>query len=95
MSFNVFYLECNFLQSLPEEFAVHQVVFLATSLSRDQKRKLDQLAQILHTKCVEDYSHEGIFNKKVLLRERKRHTARRVVTAPSVVLTGYPPPPPS
>ena len=32
-------------------------------------------------------------NKKVLLRERKRHTARRVVSTPSVVLTGYPPPP--
>ena len=32
-------------------------------------------------------------NKKVLLRERKRHTARRVVTTPSVVLTGYPPHP--
>ena len=31
-------------------------------------------------------------NKKVLLRERKRHTAHRVVTTPSVVLTGYPPP---
>ena len=30
--------------------------------------------------------------KKVLLRERKRHTARRVVSTPSVVLTGYPPP---
>ena len=29
-------------------------------------------------------------NKKVLLRERKRHTARRVVNTPSVVLTGYP-----
>ena len=28
-------------------------------------------------------------NKKVLLRERKRHTARRVVSTPSVVLTGY------
>ena len=33
----------------------------------------------------------SIFNKKVLLRERKRHTARRVVSIPSVVLTGYPP----
>ena len=32
-------------------------------------------------------------NKKVLLRERKRHTARRVVSTPSVVLTGYPLPP--
>ena len=43
---------------------VNQVVFLATSLSRDQKRKLDQLAQILHTKCVEDFSQEGIFNRR-------------------------------
>ena len=32
-------------------------------------------------------------NKKVRLRERKRHTAHRVVSTPSVVLTGYPPPP--
>ena len=31
-------------------------------------------------------------NKKVLLRERKRYTARGVVNTPSVVLTGYPPP---
>ena len=31
-------------------------------------------------------------NKKVLLREGKRHTARRVVSTPSVVLPGYPPP---
>ena len=30
-------------------------------------------------------------NKKVLLRERKRHTARRVVSTRSVVLPGYPP----
>ena len=30
-------------------------------------------------------------NKKVLLRERKRHTARRVVSTPSVVLPRYPP----
>ena len=30
-------------------------------------------------------------NKKVLLRERKRHTARRVVSTPSVVLPVYPP----
>ena len=28
-------------------------------------------------------------NKKVLLRERKRHTARHVVSTPSVVLPGY------
>ena len=32
-----------------------------------------------------------MINKKVLLRERKRHTARRVVSTPSVVLPGYPP----
>ena len=31
------------------------------------------------------------FNKKVLLRERKRHTARCVANTPYVVLTGYPP----
>ena len=42
------------------------------------------------------YKHEFVYfisinNKKVLLRERKRHTAHRVVTTPSVVLTGYPP----
>ena len=30
------------------------------------------------------------FNKKVLLRERKRHTTCRVVNTHSVVLTGYP-----
>ena len=30
-------------------------------------------------------------NKKVLLRKRKRHTARRVVSTPSVVLPRYPP----
>ena len=34
-----------------------------------------------------------MINKKVLLRECKRHTARRVVNTPSVVLTGYPPHP--
>ena len=32
-------------------------------------------------------------NKKVLLSERKRYTARRVVSTPSVVLTGYHPHP--
>ena len=31
--------------------------------------------------------------KKVLLRERKRHTTHRVLSTPSVVLPGYPPPP--
>ena len=30
-------------------------------------------------------------NKKVLLRERKRHTARREASTPYVILTGYPP----
>ena len=37
---------------------------------------------------------ENTPNKKVLLRERKRHTARRVASTPYVVLTGYPPPRP-
>ena len=36
-------------------------------------------------------SQGKIKNKKVLLRECKRHTAHRVVSTPSVVLTGYPP----
>ena len=35
---------------------------------------------------------EITYNKKVLLRERKRYTTRRVVSTPSVVLPGYPPP---
>ena len=37
------------------------------------------------------YANKLTQNKKVLLRERKRHTARCVVSTPSVVLTGYPP----
>ena len=40
---------------------------------------------------TEIVSSKTKFNKKVLLRERKRHTTRRVVSTPSVVLTGYPP----
>ena len=32
-----------------------------------------------------------VMNKKVLLRERKRHTDRRVASTPSVVLPRYPP----
>ena len=35
---------------------------------------------------------EQIINKKVLLRERKRHTAHCVANTPYVVLTGYPSP---
>ena len=35
---------------------------------------------------------KGLINKKVLLRERKRHTARRVASTPYVVLTWVPPP---
>ena len=40
---------------------------------------------------IQMFDCEVISNKKVLLRERKRHTARRVVSTPSVVLPGYPP----
>ena len=36
-------------------------------------------------------SQKYLNNKKVLLRERKRHTARCVANTPYVVLTGYPP----
>ena len=38
-------------------------------------------------------STETTCNKKVLLRERKRHTARRVASTPYVVLSGHPPQP--
>ena len=39
-----------------------------------------------------NFSSKRFFlNKKVLLRERKRHTACRVASTPYVVLTGYPP----
>ena len=38
----------------------------------------------------EDFFNYNV-NKKVLLRERKRHTARCVANTPYVVLTGYPP----
>ena len=34
---------------------------------------------------------KNVLHKKVLLRERKRHTARHVASTPYVVLTGYPP----
>ena len=44
----------------------------------------------LDHKCISEIEII-ISNKKVLLRERKRHTARRVVSTPSVVLPGYPP----
>ena len=40
---------------------------------------------------VHQRAMELMINKKVLLRERKRHTARRVASTPYVVLTGYPP----
>ena len=47
--------------------------------------------------CPDQWKKQAILhpfpflNKKVLLRERKRHTARRVASTPYVVLTGYPP----
>ena len=50
---------------------------------------LNVLFYLTVTSCL--YSAKTCINKKVL-RERKRHTARRVVSTPSVVLTGYPPP---
>ena len=41
----------------------------------------------------EHFCYNSLNNKKVLLRERKRHTTRRVASTPYVVLTGNPPPP--
>ena len=43
------------------------------------------------SKILRNVFEKNITNKKVLLRERKRHTARRVASTPSVVLPGYPP----
>ena len=52
---------------------------------------LDQHVGCAHLSVYHVY--QGLItltNKKVLLRERKRHTARRVVSTPSVVLPGSP-----
>ena len=40
-------------------------------------------------------SPKTLMNKKVLLRERKRHTARHVASTPYVVLSWLTPPPPA
>ena len=40
------------------------------------------------------FSCVAVISNKVLLRERKRHTAHHVVSTPSIVLTGYNPPRP-
>ena len=44
-----------------------------------------------YVRNYEDSKKKYCQNKKVLLRERKRHTARCVLSTPSVVLPGYPP----
>ena len=66
-----------------------------TLFSFQNRAKFNQIYfYIVFFKRMVTYSFRSskiIFNKKVLLRERKRHTARRVVSTPSVVLPGYPP----
>ena len=47
----------------------HQVVLLATGLNREKKRKLDQLALILHTKCLDEFSNEGIYRFPIMFIE--------------------------
>ena len=49
---------------------------------------------ILITKPFISNIRKNYINKKVLLRERKRHTARRVVSTHSVILSWLNPPPP-
>ena len=62
-----------------EDLYDYQLAFILT--------KRDKVSCFLHGNvCL----HKK--NKKVLLRERKRHTARHVASTPYVVLTGYPPP---
>ena len=68
-------------------FIISSLYCLNTSFLISFSKNLKQIAEQVNLQL----------NKKVLLRERKRHTARRVVSTPSVVLTGYPPgrvPPP-
>ena len=60
--------------------AAMQLLFVIVSFQRVQQRVLNCKDFVII-----------LSNKKVLLRERKRHTARRVVSTPSVVLTGSPP----
>ena len=55
---------------------------------------MEKSETMIKSKCSyfkADYQKQR-FHKKVLLRERKRHTGRRVVTTPSVVHTWVPPP---
>ena len=58
------------------------------SLIRDRERNQDPLFRIVLFQFPVPVSVPCSLNKKVLLRERKRHTDRRLASTPSVVLTG-------
>ena len=60
LSWQKWILPIVYFQALPVDLEIHQVVLLATGLSREQKRKLDQLALILHAKCLDEFSCEGM-----------------------------------
>ena len=86
-SLNVFVLQSG---RCPKHFPVPN--FRVSTCQKISKEKSMQTwisisAQIVWTRLVTRT------NKKVLLRERKRHTAHRVVSTLSVVLTGTPPHP--
>ena len=69
------------------------LVTLITSIGINSGNDISFTKNIWRTKFWSVVPH-GIRNKKVLLRERKRHTARRVVSTHSVVLSWLTPPPP-
>ena len=63
--------------------------FTVTSLDIE----IESRCKLFNLATFSAFKRKYIWDKKVLLRERQRHTARRVVSTPSIVLTGYPPHP--
>ena len=74
-------LSCTTVHSLDTNASINPSS--GSGISRDATYYLANFSRKLHE------------NKKVLLRERKRHTACCVASTPYVVLTAYPPPPPA
>ena len=74
-------------------FQLQQVPFSLDILLMRSEEIVWHLGQHSHlnTTRTDDTILGNYINKKVLLRECKRHTAGCVVSTPSVVLTGYPP----
>ena len=86
--------ESNFCTDLEIDFVItyhltsHQIEFNICKFSHHQFKDF-LLIPLNFTQS--HFSLISTINKKVLLLERKRHTAHRVASTPYVVLTGYPP----